>query len=114
MGDILNEASDLVECQQCPWYKTCVSPLRFSIEDLKREMEQTIPGMSWEQTGGQELYRLLANTAAAAQNMVLEACPIFVRRLKSNPKLAENIKKMMQSWGTEECDSSPDDLHPLF
>jgi uncharacterized protein YneF (UPF0154 family) len=29
-------------------------------------------------------------------------CPIFIDRLRSNPKLAQRIKEMMQNWGKEE------------
>ncbi|GAG37627.1 unnamed protein product, partial [marine sediment metagenome] len=42
------------------------------------------------------------NMAAVAQNVLLEGCPVFVRRLKSSPKLAEQLKKLMQNWGSEE------------
>jgi hypothetical protein len=36
--------------------------------------------------------------AAAAQNSLLEGCPIFIGRLRSSPQLAERIKKLMQAW----------------
>ena len=41
--------------------------------------------------------------AAAAQNSLLEGCPVFIQRLRANPKLAQRIKKMMQegSKGSE-------------
>jgi len=45
---------------------------------------------------------LLAGMATAAQNSLLEACPIFVDRLRASPKLAERLKKIMQEWGKEE------------
>jgi hypothetical protein len=40
--------------------------------------------------------------ATAAQNSLLEGCPIFIERLRVNPKLAQRIKEMMQSWSSEE------------
>jgi len=40
--------------------------------------------------------------AIAAQNSLLEGCSIFIDRLRANPKLAQCIKEMMQSWGKEE------------
>lgn len=98
MDDILEEASSLIECKECPWYKSCVMPMRFTAEDLKREMQRAMPG----QVGEQDLRQLLTNMASAAQDLMLEGCPIFIKRLKSNPKLTERIKKMMQTWGTEE------------
>ncbi len=102
MGDILEEASSLVECKECPWYRSCVMPMRIGSDDLMREMRQMAPGTNVDQTKEQELRNLMANMASIAQNVLLEGCPIFVRRLKSNQKLVEQLKKMMQSWGDEE------------
>lgn len=94
MSDILEEAASVVECQECPWYKACVMPLKFTPEDIKRELQQAMPGVPVDS--------LLLNTAAIAQNTVLEGCPIFVRRLKSSSKLAEHLKRIMRNWGAEE------------
>jgi len=100
MDDILDEAASVIECKECPWYKSCILPMRFTAEDLRREMSGM--GLGQGQMGEQDIRQLLTNMASAAQNMMLEGCPILVRRLKSSPKLAERIKKMMQTWGTEE------------
>jgi len=100
MGDILDEASSLIECKECPWYKACVMPLRFGAEELMREMRQ-VTGTSLDQTKEQEFRNLLVNMASVAQNVLLEGCPIFIRRLRSSPKLAEQLKKLMQAWGEE-------------
>ena len=45
---------------------------------------------------------LLSSMATAAQNSLLEGCPVFIDRLRSNPKLAQHLKEMMQNWGKEE------------
>ena len=45
--------------------------------------------------------QLLSSMATAAQNSLVEGCPIFIDRLRSNPKLAERIKKMMLEWSQE-------------
>ncbi len=45
--------------------------------------------------------QLLSSMATAAQNSLVEACPIFIGRLRSNPQLAERMKKMMQDWAKE-------------
>jgi hypothetical protein len=50
MGDVLNEAYGILECKQCPWYKLCISPMRFSAEDIKRQMEAQSPIMNPNQT----------------------------------------------------------------
>lgn len=102
MADILDEASSLIECKECPWYKACVMPMRFGTDDLMREMRQMAPGMGFDQRSDQEFRNLIMNLASVAQNVLLEGCPVFVKRLKANPKLAEQIKKLMQTWGSQE------------
>ena len=102
MSDILDEASSVVECKECPWYKACVVPMRFATEDLVREMRLMAPGSGLDQMRDQEFRNLIMNMATVAQNVLLEGCPVFVKRLKSNPKLAEQMKKLMQTWGGEE------------
>lgn len=102
MGDILDEASSVIECKECPWYKACVMPMRFAAEDLMREMRQMSPGTGLDQMREQEFRNLMVNMASIAQNVLLEGCPVFVRRLKSSSRLAEQMKKLMQNWGSEE------------
>ncbi len=101
MADILDEASSVIACKECPWYKSCVMPMRFAPEDLVREMRNLSPGAGMDR-GEQEFRNMVMNMGTMAQNLILEACPIFVSRLKSSPKLAEQIKKLMQNWGNEE------------
>ena len=97
MGDILDEASAVVQCKECPWYKSCVMPMRLTIDDLQRQLP---PGTSLSEDSG--LVKYLTEMAQASQNFLLEGCPIFIERLRQNPKLAERIKSMMQTWGREE------------
>lgn len=100
MGDILNEAQALVQCKTCPWYKMCVLPIRVTEEDLRRQMESSIPGTSAAGVP-YNISQFLSTMATAAQNSLLEGCPIFIDRLRSNPKLAQRIKDMMQEWSKE-------------
>jgi len=108
MGDILNEAYGIVQCKECPWYKSCVMPMRFTAEDIRRQLESAAPGMgiNASQQIDLGLQNLLSSMATSAQNSLLEGCPIFIERLRSNPKLAQRIKEMMQNWGSEEEESS--------
>ncbi|MCL4459424.1 MAG: hypothetical protein M1136_00185 [Chloroflexi bacterium] len=106
MGDILDEAAALVQCKECPWYRSCVVPLRFSAEDLRRQMQSAIPG-AFSPESGLGMPQFLANLASAAQHSLLEGCPIFIERLRSSPRLAERIKKLMQTWGMESDDAEP-------
>ena len=101
MSDVLDEAQALVQCKTCPWYKTCVLPMRFTEEDLKKQLESTMPGAAIP--GGNEygMHQLLSGMAAAAQNTLLEGCPVFIGRLRSSSKLAEKIKKLMQEWSSD-------------
>ena len=102
MGDILNEAYGVVQCKECPWYKSCVTPMRFTAEDLKKQLASSAPGMNLAASGDAGLQNLLSGMATAAQNSMLEACPIFIERLRSSPKLAQKLKQSMQNWGNED------------
>jgi hypothetical protein len=101
MGDVLDEVYGVVQCKECPWYKSCVTPMRFTAEDLKRQIEQT-PGMGGLGGGDLGMQNLLSSMASAAQNSLVEGCPIFIERLRASPKLAQAIKQLMQNWGKEE------------
>ena len=100
MDDVLNEAHGIVQCKECPWYKSCVMPMRFTAEDIRRQMESS-PGINISQSGDLGLQDLLSSMATAAQNSLLEGCPIFIERLRNNPKIAQRLKEMMQNWGRE-------------
>lgn len=99
MSDIFNEAQGLLQCKSCPWYKNCVLPIRVTEEDLRRQMESSMPGASNQAAYG--MSQLLSSMATAAQNSLLEGCPVFIDRLRTEPKLAERIKRMMQEWAQE-------------
>jgi hypothetical protein len=100
MSDIFDEAQALIQCKTCSWYKNCVLPIRVTEEDLRRQMESSMPGASMPGTT-YGISQLLSSMATAAQNSLLEGCPIFIERLRSDPKLAERIKRLMQEWSQE-------------
>ena len=102
MSDIIDEAHDVLQCKSCPWYKACVLPMRLSEEDLKKQLEATMPGTPLSGTMDYGMQQLLSGMASAAQNSLLEGCPVFINRLRSNPRLADRIKKIMQEWSAEE------------
>ncbi len=100
MGDILNEAYGIVQCRECPWYKSCAMPLRFSPEDIRPQLESmpgVNPGQSFDALQG-----FLGGMVTAAQNSILEGCPVFIERLRSSPQLAQKLKQLMQNWGSAE------------
>jgi len=102
MGDILDEAYGIIQCKECPWYKSCVVPMKFTAEDIRRQLQASVPGTDISQQADLGIQSLLSGMATAAQNSLLEGCPIFIDRLRANPELAKQIKEMMQSWGKEE------------
>jgi hypothetical protein len=101
MDDILDEAQGLIQCKSCPWYKNCAQPIRVTEEDLRKQMESSMPSGASMSGAPYGMSELLSGMATAAQNSLLEGCPVFIDRLRSNPKLAERIKKMMQEWSKE-------------
>jgi len=111
MADILDEAYGIVQCKDCPWYKSCVTPMKLTAEDIRRQLESSAAGiMGIPQQGDiSGIQGLLGGMATAAQNSLLEGCPVFIQRLRSSQELAQHIKKLMQSWGQEEADDKPDD-----
>jgi hypothetical protein len=102
MGDVLDEAYAIAQCKDCPWYKSCIMPMRFTAEDIRRQLESSAPGMDISQQADLGMQNLLSSMATAAQNSLLEGCPIFIERLRADPKLAQRLKQIMQSWGKEE------------
>ena len=102
MGDALNEAYGIVQCKECPWYKSCVIPMKFTAEDIRRQMESASPGTNASSQADLGMQNLLSSMATAAQNSLLEGCPVFIDRLRASPKLAQRIKEMMQNWSKEE------------
>ena len=57
------------------------------------------------------MQNLLSNMATAAQNSLLEGCPVLIERLRSSPKLAQRIKEIMQNWSKETDNKSPSSEH---
>ena len=102
MSDVLDEAYAIAQCKDCPWYKACVTPMKFSAEDIRRQLESSASGMDVAQQTDLGMQNLLSSMASAAQNTLLEGCPIFIQRLRADPNLARRLKQIMQNWGKEE------------
>jgi hypothetical protein len=107
LSDILDEAQALVQCKACPWYKSCVLPMRLTEDDLRKQLESSMPGVATSGTEQYGMQQLLSGLASAAENSILEGCPVFINRLRSSPKLAEQIKKLMQEWTKESQQQTP-------
>jgi len=106
MSDVLDEAYAIAQCKDCPWYKSCVMPMKVTAEDIRRQLESS-PGTDMSQQADLGMQNLLSSMASAAQNSILEGCPIFIERLRNDPKLAQKLKELMQNWGKEEEKPSP-------
>jgi hypothetical protein len=101
MADILDEAYGIVQCKECPWYKTCLVPMKFTTEDIRRQMENT-PGFNTSEKDNPEVNNLISSMAYSAQQSMVEGCPVFIERLRQSPKLAQRIKDIMLNWSQEE------------
>ena len=104
MSDILDEAQGVLQCKTCHWYKNCVMPMRVTEEDLKKQMESSMPGMAPQDPSQNNMSQLFSQMASALQNSLLEGCPVFIERLRTNPRLAQKVKMLMQNW-TEESEA---------
>ena len=102
MSDVLDEAYGIAQCKDCPWYKACVVPMRFTAEDIRRQLESSALGMNPSLQADLSMQNFLSSMATAAQNSLLEGCPVFIDRLRKSPELAQRIKEMMKNWGKEE------------
>ena len=102
MSDVLDEAHGIIQCKECPWYKSCIMPMRFTAEDIRRQLQQSVSGIDSSQPPDINMENLMSSMASAAQNSLLEGCPILIERLRKNPNLAQRIKDIMQNWGKEE------------
>lgn len=75
--------------------------MRLTEDDLRKQLESSMPGAATPGAEQHGMQQLLSGLAAAAENSLLEGCPVFINRLRSNPKLAEQIKKLMREWTRE-------------
>ena len=107
MSDIMDEAQAIIQCKSCSWYKNCVLPMRLTEDDLRRQLESSVPGAATPGAAEQGMHQLLSSLAAAAENSILEGCPVFISRLRSNPRLAQQVKKLMQEWSKEGEEPAP-------
>ncbi|MEL7562139.1 hypothetical protein [Dehalogenimonas sp. 4OHTPN] len=98
--DILREASNIAQCRECMWYKSCTVPMRFTADDIRRQIEAQ-QGVTFTAQDDSNMQNLIGSMAQAVQNSMVEACPVFIQRLRSSPKLAERIKRIMQNWSDE-------------
>ena len=100
MGDIVDKVTALVRCRECPWYINCLIPVQVSIEDIS-QFRMAMQGTNLPEQAKGELDQIMENVASMSQEMILQSCPVFTQRLKEAPKLAEQIKNLMQNWGKE-------------
>lgn len=101
MADILDEVTALVRCKECPWYKNCLTPVQVSTEDIAR-FRTAMQGANLPEQAKDELDQIMESMASMSQEMILQSCPVLTQRLKGDPKLAQQIRKIMQNWGKGE------------
>ena len=108
MGDILEEAGAVVQCRQCPWYKNCVMPMQIGPNEIG-QFRAMMQGSALGDASSPEMEKVFDNVAAMGQNTMVQSCPVFAERLKTDPRLAEKIRLFMQSWGQEESETNAED-----
>ncbi|MEW6142910.1 MAG: hypothetical protein AB1597_07125 [Chloroflexota bacterium] len=101
MADILEEASAVLQCKTCPWYKNCVTPMRVGPEDMQKQFKSLMGMSAAPETASEEMRLFLESAATTLQNVLLEGCPVFISRLRQSPRLAQSLKQVMQAWGQE-------------
>jgi hypothetical protein len=101
MGDIIEEAGAVVQCRQCPWFKNCVMPMQIGSAELNQFRTMMQGSMLGDQSNP-EMEKVIESVASMGQNMMVQSCPVFSERLKSDPRLAERIKLFMQKWGQDD------------
>ncbi len=69
MGDILEEASSLIECKECAWYKACVMPMRVADSRFSEAARTPFP---------QSVFFKKSLTAMVAKRAIINA----MRRVK--------------------------------
>jgi hypothetical protein len=79
--------------------------MRFTAEDIRRQLESSALGTQFAQQTDIGMQNLFSSMALAAQNTLLEGCPVFIERLRADPD-GSNIKNIMQNWGREEPSDS--------
>jgi hypothetical protein len=108
MGDIIEEAGAVVQCRQCPWFKNCVMPMQIGSNELS-QFRMMMQGSMLGDQSNPEVEKVLESVAAMGQNMMVQSCPVFSERLKTDPRLAERIKLFMQNWGQDDDAAKPGD-----
>ncbi len=104
----MEQAGAVVQCRQCPWYKNCVMPMQIGSSELSQFRSMMQGGLFGDQSNP-EMEKVLEGVAAMGQNMMVQSCPVFAERLKSDPRLAERIKVFMQKWGQDDDEEDRDD-----
>ena len=101
MGDILDKAAAVIQCKECHWYKNCIMPVQVGTEDIS-QFRMVMQGTNLPEQARNEMEQIIESMASTNQDMILQSCPVFTKRLKDNPKIAQRIKEMMQHWGKDE------------
>ena len=100
MSDVLDEAYGIAQCKECPWYKSCVTPMRFTVEDIRKQLEASALGTDASQQTDSAMQSLLYGMATAAQNS------LWKRSSNDGSKLLSSIwtwrmgREARQRWVT--------------
>ena len=92
MGDILDEATALIRCKECPWYKNCVTPMQVSDEDIA-QFRLMMQGVNLPEPARNHMEDILGNIASMSQNMILQTALYLHNALRIILELLGELRK---------------------
>ena len=99
MEDIVEELEKQLPCRSCSWNKNCIDPPAMTKEEVDGKIKSMLDKKVEEESkGGGLVGGMLATLMLAGKDVECIGCPIFIIRLRQSPKLALEIRKLMQDW----------------
>jgi len=83
MTDILNRTYGVIQCKECPWYKSLRDAMRFTAEDLRRQLESQMRELIPPCPTTPDYRTCLSSMATSAQNLTTGRLPHFRERLRT-------------------------------
>jgi len=87
-----NNPKKIMSCKSCPWHKFCIEPPSMTEEEIKEKLEEI------KEESKDPFASLMGAMMFGGKDQECSACPIFIQRLRTSPKLSEKIKEIMQNW----------------
>ena len=87
-----------IECVSCTWNKFCVEPPSMTKEEVDKKIEEAKSEVREKGGAEGEMFAgLLSTMMYTGKDSECPACPVFIKRLRESPDLANHIKEYMKS-----------------